>query len=158
PTKALFRLEWARTIAAMWLLGGTRRVLLGGWSSDFRRRVAGFLLAAVLLPSQAHATWPPTGVLLANNPSEQFPPIAASDGFGGAFVVWGDLRDLVDHHLYAQRVLYDGQVAPGWPPGGAPVCVAPGGQYTIQVTPDGFGGCFITWVDFRNGDDLYCQR
>lgn len=52
-----------------------------------------------------------------------------------------------------------GAALAAWPSSGAPVCMAAGGQETVQVIPDGTGGAIYTWVDRRNGRvDIYAQR
>jgi hypothetical protein len=107
--------------------------------------------------------WPATGLLLSNLPQNQTPHALALDGSGGVYVVWehvGDATTNVD--LYAQRVLGNGVVAPGWPAGGIPVCVAPNQQWLPQAVPDGSGGLFVAWNDDRNhaaaGTDIYALR
>jgi hypothetical protein len=100
--------------------------------------------------------WAPTAVLLANTGME-FPQIA-SDGAGGAIVVWDDYRSGVN--VYGQRVLPDGTIAPGWPANGAAISTAAGGQEqpVILTVP---GGAIVVWQDMRNnaaGEDLYGQR
>jgi len=101
------------------------QVLRERWPWEFRVPAILLFAAMACSPLTAIAAWPPTGVLLGNYPGVEFTPIAATDGMGGAFVVWGDERNLVDHDLYIQRVLYDGQLATGWPTTGVPLCVAP---------------------------------
>ncbi|MBI1797879.1 MAG: T9SS type A sorting domain-containing protein [Candidatus Eisenbacteria bacterium] len=74
----------------------------------------------------------------------------ASDGAGGAFIVWSDVRaDLGD--IYAQHVLANGGLAPGWLLNGMPICVAPGTQMAPAIVADGSGGAFVTWQDARAG-------
>ena len=46
-----------------------------------------------------------------------------------------------------------------WIVDGVPVCSAPDRQDTPEMTPDGAGGAFYTWIDARGGEfDIYCQR
>jgi hypothetical protein len=46
-----------------------------------------------------------------------------------------------------------------WIPDGVPICTAPGPQREPLVLADGAGGCYIGWIDRRNGnDDVYVQR
>ena len=74
-------------------------------------RPSRFLLALLLLlPRVAQATWLPNGNPIstaATSPSHQ---TLASDGAGGFYVAWAAAGN-----AYAQRVLADGSIAPGWP-------------------------------------------
>ncbi|HTK32051.1 MAG TPA: T9SS type A sorting domain-containing protein [Candidatus Saccharimonadaceae bacterium] len=76
-----------------------------------------------------------------------------ADGEGGAFLVWEDSRDYAAHNLdvYAQHLLSDGTVAPGWPTNGVPVCTESHLQAHCSVLLDGSGGVIATWADFRTG-------
>jgi hypothetical protein len=85
----------------------------------------------------------------------------ATDGAGGVFVTWHDLRNGVDWDIYAQHMLASGAIAPGWPVDGIPVCALPGFQISPAVLSDGAGGAIITWYDIRSaatGYDIYAQR
>jgi hypothetical protein len=75
-----------------------------------------------------------------------------SDGSGGALLVWSDYRNAytTDADIYLQRVLPSGQIAPGWPVNGLPVCTAIGIQYAQRMATDGAGGVVIAWSDKRS--------
>ena len=100
------------------------------------------------------------GWVLNGNPvctvvGDVFLPKVASDGTGGAFVVWEDFRrgslytrDQAD--LYAQRITPEGKPAPGWPVDGLQVCTASGDRTAVNVLADEAGGLFIDWSDARN--------
>ena len=46
-----------------------------------------------------------------------------------------------------------------WVKDGVPICTASGSQYSPQLTPDGSGGAFVIWGDWRNSNwDIYGQR
>jgi hypothetical protein len=68
--------------------------------------------------------------------------------------------------IYLQRLTGSGQVAPGWPPDGLPVCTAAGTQGIPEhgIVPDGFGGVLLVWGDRRHSGvddfsaDVYGQR
>jgi hypothetical protein len=47
-----------------------------------------------------------------------------------------------------------------WQPSGFPVCTAVHDQLPATLAPDGSGGAFITWSDYRTGvfGDIYAQR
>ena len=79
------------------------------------------------------------------------------DGAGGAFVVWDDSRNVfvTDKDVYAQHVLGDGQIAPGWPADGLPISTEPGVQGNGRLLPDGAGGVFVLWYSVSTS---YIQR
>ena len=83
---------------------------------------------------------------------------AASDGAGGAIVVWQDLRNQLDHNIFAQRVDAWGNVL--WAQDGVSVCSAVFEQIAPQVIADGAGGAIVVWEDSRGGSgkDIYAQR
>jgi hypothetical protein len=90
----------------------------------------------------------------------------ATDGF---FITWIDDRSRPEgtspdndyYDIYAQHLLADGAIAPGWPADGLPVCVLPDIQQFPRLVPDGEGGIVVVWEDLRtwaNGFDLYGAR
>jgi hypothetical protein len=83
-------------------------------------------------------------------------PVIATDGSGGAIVVWRDQRSgYMD--LYAQRLTGAGTSL--WMAYGAPVCTAVNAQDRQTVVSDGFGGAFVAWTDWRSGnEDIYALR
>ncbi len=119
-------------------------------------------------PSQA--AWPPDGVpLCGGRPAcDATFPVPAPDGTGGAFVVWADNRaspTSAISDIFMQRVMGTGEIAPGWPATGLPVCTDPAwqGHSLWSVVPDGFGGVIMAWQDQRNDalygtGDIYAQR
>lgn len=127
---------------------------------------SGLVLACCLLAAPAHSQWSPCGVPLTQGPGGQDQPRIASDGTGGAIVVWRDERDRFARNadVYTQRVTVDGLIAPGWLADGTPACIDSASQDGSRVGPDGAGGAYVVWMDwrdyFRNGhrSDLYMQR
>jgi hypothetical protein len=121
-----------------------------------RRIPLRFLLGLVLTTqaSVASAEWFPNGTPLCTEPHGQDLAAATSDGAGGAIVVFGDHREAEPSGaLYAQRVLVNGSIAPGWPVDGRPVCSAGHAEYATAV-PDGAGGALIFW----DTTDLFAQH
>jgi hypothetical protein len=112
--------------------------------------------------------WPAGGLPVCTAPGDQRAPRIISDGAGGAIVTWYDCRSdpnaepLPLPDIYAQRVMTDGTIAPGWPVNGAAICTTPEQQYDPTLAPDGAGGAIISWSDGRNlnttGADIYAQR
>ncbi|MBN1504383.1 MAG: hypothetical protein JW952_04895, partial [Candidatus Eisenbacteria bacterium] len=102
--------------------------------------------------------WTLDGVQLCGQPILQVPEDIATDGHGGAIVVWHDYRSTVDYDIYAQRV--DSTGAPVWTTDGVAVCTASYNQTYPRVIPDGSGGVIVVWQDMRSGAswDVYAQR
>jgi hypothetical protein len=83
------------------------------------------------------------------------------DGAGGAVLAWNDGRDWptpTSWDVYVQRILPDGSVAPGWPPGGRAVAASPSSDW-MDLFPSGTGlarsptgGIFVAWHTGSAGD------
>lgn len=90
----------------------------------------------------------------------QTKPIMISDGAGGAIVAWEDNRDVLSLlDIYGQRI--SGKGALLWGKSGKIVISANGEQIDAAMIPDGNGGAFFAWTDYRRGDrnpDIYAQR
>ncbi len=84
-----------------------------------------------------------------------------SDGQGGFFVVLrqfeAELAREVDFFL--QHVLSDGSFAPGFSEIPRPIVVAPGYAQNYYAIPDGSGGLYMSFEDYRAGDpDFYVHH
>ena len=106
--------------------------------------------------------WATNGVALSTGGRRIFPGVEplqiASDGQGGAVVVWPDIPDGATFNLHARRIRSDG--TPVGPANGSAICTAVGNQREAAVAPDGRAGAVAVWTDWRNGSDpdLYAQR
>jgi hypothetical protein len=110
--------------------------------------------------------WIPNGVLVADIPYApqgipygQGDPEIASDGFGGALVVWADFRAVSNIDVYAQRIDQTGNRA--WGMEGLALARMPGEQFSAHVITSGSGGGIFSWADSRDGDgefDVYAQK
>jgi hypothetical protein len=121
-------------------------------SAWFSVAISGFIFA------DSVGAWPPDGTSLSTAAWNQDNPAIASDGAGGAIVVWDDGR-LFDHGaIFASRVDASGSVL--WSEGGVRVCNVSASQNYPQCVSDGAGGAIIAWHDFRNEYDwdVYVQR
>jgi hypothetical protein len=113
------------------------------------------------------ADWPPFGRAISNAPNTQQHPTIATDGAGGAIVVWQDLRD-PRINVFAQHVTAFGDLDPAWPGNGRALLTdslaieaGAGGQVSPAIVPDGAGGAIVAWQDLRteaNDIDLFAQH
>ena len=98
----------------------------------------------------------PGGVPLCSASGNQYFYGGADDGMGGVVVVWIDERS-GSQQIYAQKIDTTGFIY--WASDG--INISPSALYPGEpnVIPDGAGGVFITWADYRNGsNDIYVQR
>lgn len=121
------------------------------------------LSGAFTLFATAAAAWPTSSgnpLVVSNASTNQTSPSACSDGAGGAFIVWSDLRGS-NQDLYAQHLDPEGNPLWGTAPDGGPdglvLVGAPGNQHAVQIIDDGAGGFFAGWVD-DTGAKLKVQR
>lgn len=109
--------------------------------------------------AQGNALWTAGGVPVCTNAAVQVSPAICADGAGGALVAWRDGRG-ASNDIYAQRLNANG--TPSWTVNGIAVCSAADHQDYPTLIPDGSGGAFIAWSDYRNGAassyDLYAQH
>jgi FlgD Ig-like domain len=121
---------------------------------------ATLLALSLFAPDSARAAWTANGNLVCSAANDQTNLIMAPDGGGGMFIVWQDDR-AGNADLYATRLTSAGSVAAGWPANGYAVCTAAGDQKLPVIAPDGAGGFYLAWEDYRvpgGESDLYLQR
>lgn len=80
-------------------------------------------------------------------------PDITSDGMGGAFVVWQDIRSTYNWDIYAQHLSASGERL--WGTSGLAICTTNFDQYSPIIRADGYGGAFIVW---SGGTDVYAQH
>ncbi len=104
-----------------------------------------------------HAAWVADGVAVCTVNNDQYLPVSAPDGSGGAIIVWQDDRTITSD-IYAQRVDADGNIL--WMATAMPICRAPNSQSKPLIIPNGTAGAIIVWQDFRSGStaDIYAQK
>jgi hypothetical protein len=99
--------------------------------------------------------WTVLGVAVCTDSYRQHEHQIASDGAGGAFIVWRDRRDGYDD-IYFDRVYSDGSL--GWGSNGMDICSDPGWQDQPRVINVGDERAVFVWRDARNSTfDLYAQ-
>ncbi|QQS36615.1 MAG: T9SS type A sorting domain-containing protein [Ignavibacteriales bacterium] len=123
------------------------------------------ILLVLILIRISYGQWQ-TGPLVDNviciDSSTQINSRIATDGDGGAFIVWQDSRNYAatGHDIYIQRINKDGYTV--FANNGIPVCRAGGDQLYPQVVESDNGSAIIFWFDNRtnytNSTDLYAQK
>jgi len=99
--------------------------------------------------------WPAGGALATGAFAQQQNPSVATDGAGGAYLVWRDGRTIdIDGHdrCYAQHVTATGSIAAGWPADGLEV--SPYNTSDQRIMSDGGLGCFVISTDSRGGGTI----
>jgi len=132
--------------------------------SDLRGASEDVYVQHVLPSSAVDPAWPVNGAILAAANQQQAFPAIASDGAGGAIVVWedgrngGGLSSQLD--IFAGHMKSTGAADSTWGNNGALVCLQPGVDQSkpIAVAVPG-GGAIFVWLDQRNGNgDIYARR
>jgi hypothetical protein len=129
-----------------------------------RWRAVQFLavLWAAATPGPALAAWPwdpEVGLPVCTAPGVQRNIDVSTDGAGGTFVVWLDLRAPQAPAAYVQHLLAEGSVDPSWPQDGWPAggLVLEDGR--PRIADGGPGAAIVVWSDTRTGtSDVYAQR
>jgi hypothetical protein len=99
------------------------------------------LLGGLVFAVQGSA-WTANGAPVGPFASIQHTPVMASDGAGGAFVVWEDWRAGNNTHTFVQHLSPRGATSPGWP--GEGLMLASGGYRDHPVViADGAGGAYV---------------
>ena len=101
--------------------------------------------------------WGP--ITVCGNGAQQLNLWGTSDGAGGIIMTWDDYRVDANSDVYAERLNGAGARPVGWIADGNPVCVATGAGSVSSLIPDGSGGAYIAWWDYRSGSwAVYMQR
>ena len=126
-------------------------------------RVGNLTIYAQHLNANGYPTWTRNGVKLAQSTSTQRFPVIASDGSGGAYVVWQDDRNSANNgiDLYGQHIMSDGTLA--YASAGIAIASASGNQDNAVICSDGSGNAFVAWEDSRNAlttsrPDIYLNK
>lgn len=133
--------------------------------TDYRYTSSDIDIFAQRVLSDGTTAWNTGGVYMSFNTYTQEKPRIASDGAGGAIVVWEDYYDGSGGYsnIYAQRVNASGTIQ--WGAYGYGVCTVAGDQNHPRIVSNGSGGAIITWQDdagrpgsTTTGRDIYAQR
>jgi hypothetical protein len=127
--------------------------------NDERAQTNSYDIYAQRIDKDGFVRWTINGVGVCTAPASQEKPDIASDGAGGAIIVWTDNRDGVND-VYAQRI--DSTGTPLWTTDGIPVATGSNNQTGPVIVSDGNKGAIITWSEgtggFPPGSKLYAQR
>jgi len=100
--------------------------------------------------------WEKDGVALATAPYSQENPKLASDGLGGATVVWSDNRE-EESAIYFQKITKEGRKS--WIEGGILTARSSAKQENPAIVKLGNEGWVIFWEDYRKGNSaIYAQK
>jgi hypothetical protein len=126
---------------------------------DYRGSSGDIYVQHVLASGAVDPVWPANGLALCTAAGSQVTPRIATDGAGGAIVVWEDNRVAGNSDIYAQHALASGEVNPDWPVDGLALCTAAGQQRVPRILSDDSGGAIVVWQDSRGSSwDIYAQR
>ncbi len=113
------------------------------------------VLVRVAADGSPAAGWPGAGIVLADFANDRGEVAVVSDGSGGAFVAWADARNGPgSHDIYAQHVLANGTVAPGWTAGGVRVSTGSADEGSVSIVSDRAGGLLLAWNFYFGGGDI----
>ncbi len=129
-----------------------------GWE-DYRSNAGPGLadIYAQKLNASGTPQWTVNGVGICTQAAAQHGPRIISDGNGGAFLSWYDLR-AGNYDIYAQHITNIGGLI--GTANGVAVCTMATDQTHSDITSDGAGGAIIVWEDFRSTTsiDIWVQR
>lgn len=112
------------------------------------------------------AGWPRDGMLLHSSTNNISAPFGVSDGAGGMLFGWGELVTGTDEDLFVMHADALGLivVSIAFPDGIVPVCPDPSYQHPVAFVPDGAGGVYVGFDDYRDAGpsftnpDAYVQH
>jgi hypothetical protein len=112
---------------------------------DRRDPANGYDVYAQRINGSGTRMWSGDGAAICDTLADQVYPQIASDGAGGAIVVWQDYRES-GIKLYAQRIGTDGTVL--WERNGIAIDLTDTNPISQKIISDGVGGAIITWEQF----------
>ena len=120
--------------------------------TDFRSGNPGSDIFAdhVLATGIVDPAWPVDGFGVCTATGSQSGPRAVSDGGTGAIVTWTDTRDGTNE-IFAERVLFTGVIAAGWPVNGRAVSIGGTDEVGPTLVADGAGGAIVAWGGGSSG-------
>jgi len=96
------------------------------------------------------------GNVVCNAATSEESKLTVSDGANGTIIVFQSADQNTPNavsNIYAQKINSNGQVQWGTSAVPKPVCVTAKNKFLDNIIPDGSGGVFIAWGDYRNFND-----
>lgn len=105
------------------------------------------------------AGWPREGRKVYASTNGISAPFAASDGAGGLLYMWGELVSATDEDLFVLHLDSTGTVvvSGAFPDGIVPVCAEPSYQHPVALVPDGAGGAYVGFDDYRDAGPSFAN-
>lgn len=124
------------------------------WQDD---RNGNYDIFAQRVDATGTVQWTPDGVPVSTAAGDQWQPQIASDGVGGAIIIWyGESGG----GIYAQRINSNGNVQ--WTPNDVAIATSDCQKQTYNIISDGNSGAIVTWGDYRvchdREIDIYAQK
>jgi len=97
--------------------------------------------------------------IVSNRTGYEYDPVAISDGANGSIIFFNDYN--MNGNFYAQKITAAGAVAWGTTANPVAICETSAEKYELAAIPDGNGGAFIVWSDYRHDPkigEIYVQR
>jgi hypothetical protein len=130
----------------------------GAFIAWYDYRGGGYDIYAQRMNGSGMAQWTPNGLAVCTAADNQYAPLIAQDGGGGAIIAWKDWRN-GNEDIYAERIDASGNPTWGIPNGSGIVYGEPNQRELEAIAYDGFGGVVLTFWDRRASDyDLYAFR
>jgi hypothetical protein len=95
--------------------------------------------------------------IVCSGPVDQEEPEIASDGLGGAVIVWSEIDAASRPRLMARRLLASGSFDEAWPEAGLALGKVGATQRQPALLPDGTGGVFVAWQE-KSGESAEIVR
>ncbi|HLF66915.1 MAG TPA: hypothetical protein VI522_04785, partial [Gammaproteobacteria bacterium] len=111
---------------------------------DVRNGISNSDIYAQHIDGDGNVQWTKDGIPICTEANAQNSPCIATDGAGGAVIIWQDFRSNYAD-LCAQRINKNGELL--WAKDGVLVCGTSGAQSAPVVVNDGVGGVIVVWQD-----------
>lgn len=130
----------------------------GGAIIVWTNNVADFDLAAQRIDASGNTLWQTGGVTVCAAYLNQQEAVLVSDGSGGAYIAWEDVRSSSNWDIYAQHLDATGSIL--WPVDGLAVCNEGSNQRFPCLALGATGSVFVAWQDQRNAFqwDIFVER
>ncbi len=117
----------------------------------------GYDIYSQYVDNTGSAKWQSDGMAVYKAATVQYNPAVLSDGAGGVFVIWNDLRNGSDYDLFGQHLNADSTKL--WDTSGEGLVTQSGNQLEQFLVSDQSGGILVIWEDERDSrKDLYTQH